>query len=85
MRPFPEVKCRSSGKTLQKKVAETIVTFGYDHRKHECFLLHVQGNLRKKKSLTTKDVEYDLVEEGNHNVTNCHDLRAGCRSGAVQV
>lgn len=49
MRPFPEVKCRSSGKTLQKKAADAVVTFGYDHRKHECFLLHVWEYLTEKK------------------------------------
>lgn len=48
MRPFPEVKCRGSGKTLQKKAAEAVVTFAMI-TENECFLLHVQGNLGKKK------------------------------------
>lgn len=42
-----EVKYRSSGKILQKKAAEAVVTFGYDHRKQECFLLHVQEGQRE--------------------------------------
>lgn len=79
MRLLSEVKCRRSGKILQKKVTEAVVTFGYDHR-HECFLLQVQEELKEKKnSLTTKHFEHDLVEEGNHNATSWHHLRANCQ------
>lgn len=48
MRQLSEVKCRRSGKILQKRVTEAVVTFDYDHR-HECFLLHAQEELKEKK------------------------------------
>lgn len=50
------------------------------------FLLHVWEEFRGKNiSLTTKDFEHDLVEEGNHNVTNWHHRELVAKSGTVQV
>lgn len=49
MKLLSEVKCRSSGKILQKKAADAVVTFGCDLRKHKCFILHVWEEHREKK------------------------------------
>lgn len=77
MRALPEVKYRSSGKILQKKAAEAVVTFGYDHR--SVFFFMYRRDRGKKISLTTKDFEHDLAEGGNHSVRNWHHLRASCQ------
>lgn len=45
-----DVKPRNTGKILQKKVIDVVVTFGYGHSR-ECRLLQVQKELKEKNTV----------------------------------